>query len=543
MSSELNLRAAALAALLAIASSSTSASGTTPQLACEALAQLSLPDTKITLVQALPAGTNASPVGTVTRAICRVAGTVAPAINFEVWMPSTGDWNGRLVGYGGGGLSGSIGYGDLRSGITAGYATTSTDTGHVSTDTAWLSDIGRENDNGHRGIHEMTVKAKAIIAAYYGQGAAYAYFNGCSSGGGQAMMEAWRYPSDYDGILAGDPNWRPTRNRGGSHIYAWQVTHQDPAATIPAAKLTTINNAVLAKCDALDGVVDGVIEDPRVCNFQPSTLACPAGTDATSCLTPAQLTAVKKLYADVRFNDGRLIYERFQFGAEINWGSRILGATPSQAGYDFFRYGVLKDPSFDFRYFDLDASQKLADKLYGDALNVGDADMRPFARKGGKLLMYHGWADGQIQPYNTTDYYEAMVEFFSRNDHHHGGYGHRGQGHDNNNRNDNDDDRGLARVQSFARLFMVPGMGHCGGGPGTDKFDGQGTLVNWVEKGIAPATITASHQTNGVVDKTRPLCPYPQVAVYKGSGSTNDAANFSCKDQRRSLVRKYESPF
>jgi feruloyl esterase len=496
------------------------------QATCESLLELSLPDTTITLAQSLPAGGNPNPVGTLPRAVCRVAGTVAPKINFEVWMPSSGDWNGKFQGVGNGGLAGSISYGAMRNALGTGYATASTDTGHVSSDTAWFTDAQQTIDNGYRAIHEMTVKAKAIVRAYYGERPRFSYFNGCSTGGGQGFMEAQRYPRDYDGILAGAPNWRPTRLRAGGHVWAWVATHKDPAATIPAAKLPVMGNAVLAQCDALDGVADGVIEDPRKCGFDPGALLCAQGQDPATCLTAPQVEAVRKLYQGARNpNTGAQIFPGYARGVEFGWNSLIGGANPFGAGYEFFRWAVFRDPAYDFRNFDFDAHVALADELFGPILNADSPDLRRFARAGGKMLIYHGWADPLIPTYNTLEYYDGLLDFF--------GHGHRG-------RRDDRDDEALERVQRFARLFLIPGMGHCSGGPGTDTFDGMGALERWVEKGHPPRSIVASHLTNGVVDKTRPLCLYPKVAVYKGSGSTNDAASFVCRDPDRRPRRGHD---
>src|SRR4051812_9294884 len=286
----MNQTAAVVAAsLLALSSpSAQAAKPVTPNapIRCEDLSHVVLPDTTITLAQTLPAGANANPVGTLALPICRVAGTVAPAIKFEVWMP-TDQWNGKFQGVGNGGLAGSIGYGAMRTALTTGYATASTDTGHVSGDTLWFRNNQQVIDNGYRGIHEMTVKAKAIIDAYYGQGAQYSYFNGCSTGGGQGFAEVQRYPADYDGVLAGAPNYRPTRLRSGAHVWSWVTVRPQPLGTpavniLPSSVLPTINNAVLDACDALDGVPDRVIEDPRRCNVDPATIAGLSGAQVTA---------------------------------------------------------------------------------------------------------------------------------------------------------------------------------------------------------------------------------------------------------------------
>ena len=486
-----------------------------PQIACEELAKLVLPDTTITLAQSLPAGANAAPVGTIPLAICRVAGTVAPQIKFEVWLPA-GGWNGKFQGVGNGGLAGTIGYGAMRTALATGYATASTDTGHVSTDTTWFTNEQQTIDNGHRAIHEMTVKAKAIIQAFYGERERYAYFNGCSTGGGQGFMSVQRYPRDYDGVLAGAPNWIPTRLRAGGHVWAWVATHKDPAATIPAAKLQLIGDAVLARCDARDGVVDGVIEDPRTCDFNPDQLLCKQGQDPAMCLTAPQVGAVHKLYDGARNpNTGERIFPGYARGVEFGWNALIGGATPFGAGYEFFRHAVFQDPSYDFRNFDFDAHVALADEKFGPIINADNPDLSRFARQGGKLLIYHGWADPLIPTYNSLDYYDRLLDFFGD--------------HDRRRHDDAHDREALQRVQKFARMFLIPGMGHCSGGRGTDTFDGMAVLEQWVEKGKAPKQIVASHLTNGVVDKTRPLCLYPRVAVYKGAGDTNDAASFVCR--------------
>lgn len=496
-----------------------------PQIACEKLAQtLSLPDTTITLAQSVPAGTVLpSPVpasvGAIPIPICRVAGTVWPQIKFEVWMPD-GGWNGKFQGVGNGGLAGSITYAAMRTALLTGYATASTDTGHVSTDITWFTNEQQTIDNGHRGIHEMTVKAKAIVRAYYGERERYAYFNGCSTGGGQGFMEVQRYPEDYDGVLAGAPNWIPTRLRAGGHVWAWVATHKDPATTIPTtgtgSKLPLMGNAVLAQCDARDGVTDGVIEDPRTCTFNPDELLCKQGQDPATCLSPAQVGAVHKLYAGSKNpNTGEQIFPGYARGVEFGWNALIGGANPFGAGYEFFRWAVFQDPAFDFRTFDFDAHVTLADEKFGPIINADSPNLARFARRGGKLLIYHGWADPLIPTFNTLDYYGRLLEYF-------GDQGHRRHGVSH-------DHEALQRVQKFARLFLIPGMGHCSGGRGTDTFDGMGVLEKWVEEGKAPKRILASHLTSGVVDKTRPLCLYPRVAEYKGSGDTNDAANFECR--------------
>jgi feruloyl esterase len=482
-----------------------------------------LRDTAITLVESLPAGANANPVGTIALPICRIAGTVTGGstphaesqIKFEVWLP-TAQWNGKFQGVGNGGLAGSIGYGAMRTALTTGYATASTDTGHVSGDTAWFRNDQAVIDNGYRGIHEMTVKAKAIIEAFYADRPKYSYFNGCSTGGGQGFAEAQLYPHDYDGILAGAPNYRPTRLRSGAHVWSWVTTRPQPIGTtpqniLPASVLPTIGNAVLAACDTLDGVKDNVIEDPRRCTFDPAGIPS---------LSAAQVEALRKLYAGSKDPaTGQEIFPGYARGAEFGWNGLFGGANPFGAANDFLRNTLFWDPitlglTYDFRSFDFHADVQRYDQLYGDILNAESVFLHPFAEQG-KLLVYHGWSDPLIPTYNTLEYWSRLVDY-------HGGK--KGEA------------EGFEKVDEFARLFLVPGMGHCSGGQNrpTDTFDGMGALERWVEQGIAPEVIAASHLTAGVVDKTRPLCLYPRVAVFVGSdgtnpAQTNNAANFECR--------------
>jgi feruloyl esterase len=508
----MNQTAAVVAAsLLALSSpSAQAAKPVTPNapIRCEDLSHVVLPDTTITLAQTLPAGANANPVGTLALPICRVAGTVAPAIKFEVWMP-TEQWNGKFQGVGNGGLAGSISYGALRTALLTGYATASTDTGHVSSDTTWFRNTQQVIDNGHRGTHEMTVKAKAIIDAFYGKAPQYSYFNGCSTGGGQGFAEAQRYPDDYDGILAGAPNYRPTRLRSGAHVWSWVTVRPQPVGTpavniLPATVLPAINNAVLEACDTLDGVADRVIEDPRRCTVDAATIGAKAN------LSAAQISALGKLYGGSKDPlTSEAIFPGYARGAEGGWNGLFGGANPFGAANDFLRntlfFGMA---NYDFRSFDFHVDTMRYDQQYAGMLNAESLDLDAFAGRGGKMLVYHGWADPLIPTYNTLEYWAGLVDYYG---------GHRNE------------HAGFEQVDKFARLFLIPGMGHCSGGAGTDTFDGMGALEQWVEKGQAPKRIVASHLTAGVVDKTRPLCQYPRVATYKGDGDINDALNFVCR--------------
>jgi feruloyl esterase len=476
---------------------------------CDSLATLGLPHSKVTLAQAVPAGQLTLPAGAVPSfpgfpppnfgnlpAFCRVAATLKPTndseIKIEVWMPASG-WNRKLESVGNGAWAGSIGYRDLASAVAAGYAAASTDTGHSETTAVFV--VGHPEklvDFAYRAIHEMTIASKAIAAAYYGTAPDRSYFNGCSTGGRQALTEAQRYPADYDGIVAGAAANYPTHLQG-AQVWTTEITNQNDGY-IPAAKYPLIHNAVLEACDALDGVKDRVLEDPRRCHFDPQTIAC-KGPDAPNCLTPAQVEVARKIYA----GPGATIFPGLERGSELGWAT-LSGPKPMALAAETYQYLVFKDPNWDYRTFDPARDIALADKVAGPMMNAIDPDLKPFFEHGGKLLMYHGWADPGIAPENSLNYFSSVEDAIG----------------------------GKLKASNSIRLFMVPGMGHCAGGDGTDDFDKIGTLAAWVETGQAPDRISASHKTKGVVDRTRPLCTYPETAHYKGSGSTDDAANFVC---------------
>jgi tannase/feruloyl esterase len=342
-------------------------------------------------------------------------------------------------------------------------------------------------------VHEMTVAAKAIVAAYYDSAPKYAYFNGCSTGGRQALTEAQRYPNDYDGILAGAPAIYTSRLQG-MQVWAAKTVHKDTASYIPPSKYPAIHAAVLQQCDALDGIKDGVLDDPTKCTVNLNALACKEGS-ASSCLTAPQIEAASKLYA------GPKLFPGLEPGSELEWKT-LSGKKPMSLATDVYKYLVFNNPTWDFRTIKPETDFPLAENALGISMDSTDPNLKPFVDHGGKLLMYHGWSDPGIPPLNTVQYYKKVVDTIGGSD----------------------------RASNSIRLFMVPGMNHCRGGAGTDRFDGIAALARWVENGKAPDHIDASHQNaEKKVDRTRPLCPYPQVATYKGSGSTDDAANFSCK--------------
>lgn len=481
---------------------------------CEDLALIVLPGTVITTAERVTSGSFSAPGSSnalAVPAICRIAGTVSPAIRFEVWLPEDEAWNGRFQAVGGGGLAGVISYSAMAEAVRDGYASASTDTGHVVSDTTWLADNQRRIDYGYRAIHEMTVKAKAIVEARYGTASEYDYFNGCSTGGRQGLMEAQRYPEDYDGIVSGAPVNTFTHLHIGQ-LWTAHATLGKPGAVLTRDDLAMVMNAVLDQCDANDGVTDGFLTDPRTCHFDPKVLQCNSGrTDA--CLAAPQVEALEMIYRGaMNPRTGAPIYPGLEPGGE--------GAQPGNAGWaslmngkDVFAYDraviggmTFEDPDWDWRTFDFDHDVDAVDgKLYG-VLNAINPDLRDFKAHGGKLIVYHGWSDPGVMPQRTVDFHQEIVDFAAK-----------ATGED-----------GRAFTDDYLRLFMMPGMGHCSGGNGPDKADFMGAIAAWVEGGEAPARITASKIEDGKVTMTRPLCPHPQVARYKGRGDTNDARSFEC---------------
>jgi feruloyl esterase len=490
---------------------------------CAALAALDLANTKITQATAIRAqpeyivpGTEQNPPerGGPTRIVtpfCRVAGVIAPAIRFEVWLPLEG-WNGRFEGVGNGAFSGAVPYPAMAAALARGYAVGGTDTGHQSsfTDAEWTQsarglDTEILADWAHRGEHEMSVKSQQVVRAMYGKGAHHSYFVGCSSGGHQALTEAQRYPQDYDGILAGAPANYWTHLMAGQLWYGL-ATRVDAATNLeaPVNKLPAIHDAALQACDAADGVKDGVIENPLACRFDPQVLAC-QGADSAACLSAPQVQALRKIYGNAQGRDATKIFPGLAPGGEMGWPSMSANQVPF--AQTFYRYIVFQNPEWNYASMKIAADVAYADQHVGAIVNSNDADLRPFRARGGKLIQYHGWNDPLISPYNSVDYYEAVVAKV-------GG--------------DQPREAALADVQTFHRLFMVPGMTHCRGGDGTDSFDGLDALTQWVEHGTAPDKLTAAKLIEGKSVRTRPLCPYPQVARYRGSGSTDTEASFEC---------------
>lgn len=463
-----------------------------------------------------------------TPPFCRVVGVARPTsdseINFEVWIP-LGRQSFALLGEGNGGYSGALPYLRMAYALRRGFATVGTDTGHTGSDLKFGAGHPEKIvDWGHRAIHVMTESAKHIIAEYSGRPPLHSYFEGCSTGGGQALSEAQRYPGDYDGIIAGDPgNNRVHLNVG--FLWAFAATHDSEGnPLLPSEKLPLISKAAVAVCDGLDGIVDGVIADPPSCHFDPALLLCKGGED-DQCLTAQEVAAVKKVYAGPRNpRTGELIIAGYSPGSESpagdvwaqGWKRYITGPKePMRA--DFWRYWVFNDANWDWRKFDYDHDVAFADAKLA-AVNATDTNLSAFRTRGGKLLMYAGWADPTGPPMDAVQYYTSVMKRLG----------------------------GKRQTDSFFRLFMVPGMAHCDYGPGPNIFggigprsaDGQGdpahdilaALVLWVEKGRAPNQIIASRVNNNIADRTRPLCPYPQKARWTGQGNSDAATSFRCED-------------
>lgn len=479
---------------------------------CNSTATLSLPDTKVTTAAEVAAGAfvppgpargggAANPYASLP-AFCRVAATLTPSadsdIKIEVWLPAAG-WNGKFMAVGNGGWTGSIAYPAMADALRRGYATSSTDTGHVGGSASFgMGHPEKVIDFAYRSEHEMTVKAKAIIDAFYGSAPKFSYWNGCSAGGRQAMKAAQMFPGDYDGIIAGSPglDWS---GRTAQAVRIAQALQKEEARLTPE-KTKLLHSAVVAACDANDGVKDGLVENPLACTFDPGVLACKGGEEP-GCLTPAQVDAVRLIYSPIVDAKTKREIPGLARGSELGWTDQGWSAAARATGLDHFRYLVFADPQWDLQKFDVATDVARLTAGESGVIDARDPNLKPFFDRGGKLIQYHGWSDPQITPLASVAYFNHVASTLG----------------------------GASQVHGSYRLFMAPGMAHCGGGAGPNDFDELAALEQWVEQGKAPDAIIASHARDGKVDRTRPLCPYPQVASYKGSGSIDDAANFVCK--------------
>jgi feruloyl esterase len=488
-------------------------------------------NTSITSATAVPAGGFVTPAGQTLAglpAFCRVIGVSRPTsdsnINFEVWLPSD-SWNGKFLSSGEGGYAGTLNYtragldGGLDNLIRRGYATASTDTGHVSTDDNWaIAHPEKVVDYAYRAKHLVTVAAKGVVAAFYGRPATHAYFNSCSNGGRQGLMEVQRYPEDYDGVVVGAPwNFQSHSNAG----FVWDAQALDaPGAAIPAAKLPAIHAAAIAACDAQDGLADSLIEDPRTCAFEPAALLC-KGAENDQCLTEPQAAALQKLYDGPKHpRTGAAIFPGWARGGELGWARSVVGRDVTNLGRTYFSKLVFEKPEWDFRTFNFDSDLALAESKIGKLADAIEPDLSAAKRRGVKIIQYHGWNDQTLQPGYSPAYYERVTAAMG----------------------------GPANTRDFYRLFMVPGMAHCYFGPGANSFGGVGqqsppardalhdiqtAMENWVEKGEAPNRLIATKYVDDAAETTavkftRLLCPYPSVARYNKSGDPNDAGSFVC---------------
>jgi len=472
---------------------------------CEQLAaSLKLTNAKVTSAEAVTSGTfmeqkNLPP-------FCRVQLTLTPSsdsdIKSELWLPLN-NWNGKFQQVGNGAWAGSIQYGALAEGLRRGYATASTDAGHTGTDASFaMGHPEKLKDFGYRAVHETAAQSKSTITNFYGMAPKLSYFNGCSGGGRMAFQEAQRFPADFDAILAGAPGYNRV-NQSVWMLMNAKATLDNPASFIPPAKYAVLHRAALDACDAQDGLKDGLISEPLSCHVDPAVLQCGGSrvlSDPANCLTAPQVEAARKLYAGVTNpKTGERIFPRLEPGSELSWGGPAGGPEPLAVGADLFKFVVFKDPKWDFRKFDLARDYDAVHKVDSLDLSPTSPDLEAFVARGGKLLIYQGWADQNVAPQSTVDYYNNVARTI-----------------------------GQQQVDDSVRLFFAPGMAHCGGGEGPNVFDALASLEQWREQGKAPTSILATHSTNGKVDRSRPLCPFPQVARYKGNGSIDDAANFVC---------------
>jgi len=508
---------------------------------CQNLPQLKLRDTVITSAESVPAGPFKLPPGLIPSidlpAFCRVRGEIRPSadshIKFEVWMPLEG-WNAKFEQMGNGGLAGSINLLTLGNEMKRGFASAGTDDGHEGqgTDASWaLGHPEKIKDFGYRAVHETNVKAKQIVAAFYKKPARYAYFNGCSEGGREALMEAQRFPTDFNGILAGAPAHYWTELMAA---FAWNAQAlNDSASFLSPAKRSAVENAAIAACGTQDGVADKFIKDPLRCHFDPAVLLC-KDADSDTCLTQKQVDAIKKIYAGpINPVTGKQISPGYEPGAEAEPGlpgiataSYIFGAGPGlslDAAFSSSFYGgfVFQNPKWSFTQLNFERDIATTDEKVGSMLNAADPDLTALRSHGGKLIQYHGWNDGSPPPLASVNYFQSVSAKMG----------------------------GAAKTRDFYRLFMVPGMMHCGQGPGPNTFGNLFDLApaqdpdrnifialqNWVESGVAPDRVVAvkykgDDPTKGVA-LSRPLCPFPQQARWNGKGDTSDAANWTCSSQ------------
>ena len=489
--------------------SSSPAGAATSGRSCESLASLALPHAKITSAELVAAGAFKAPNAgrgaaayAQLPAFCRVAATLTPAhdsdIKMEIWLPAE-NWNGKFLAVGNGGWAGTISLDAVATGLRRGYAAASNDTGHSDAGAEFALSQDKLIDFAYRAMHVMTVQSKTIVGAFYNRPPRLSYYQGCSTGGRQGMMEAQRYPDDFDAIVAGAPVYNMVHLNVSQTALQVQML-KNPERIVPPNKVTLVANAATAACDANDGVKDDIINDPRACKFDPGTLACKAGDEA-HCLTAGEVESARQLYAPVKNASGQVVYPGRSPGVESGWAARIpvAGKPVSPLWGDMPRFVGHRDANWDAMSFDLDKDLALTLKN-ASFIEAGDPNLSKFKARGGKLLLWHGWADPGPAPENTINYYSQAAKASG------------------------------GSQDDWMRLFLLPGVAHCGGGVGPDQADFLGAMERWREEGMAPAQIAASRNAgrSGLTPMTRPLCPFPQIAKYKGTGSTDEAANFVC---------------
>lgn len=514
------VRTAAVSVVLALLMPAQEPASAAP-VACERLASLRLSNASITFAGEVAPGAFTLPPPAdpargnppaAVRAVaalptfCRATATSRPTsdseIKVEVWLPVSG-WNGKLQAVGNGGWAGTIPYAAMATALAGGYAAAGTDTGHSTQGASFaLGHPEKLVDYAHRSLHELAVHAKAVVNGYYGSSPRVSLWNGCSTGGNQGLTLASMYPTDFDAIIAGAPP-DPRARLHAVRVLAHRIVHRTPGSYIPPDKYRILHEAVMNACDARDGVKDGILATPQSCRFDPKVVQC-KGADVASCLTAEQVETARALYSDVKHpRTGEVLYPPLlQPGSELMWGT-LAGPQPYVNAVEPYKFLVAKDPAWDPASFHPERDIEAMDRD-GAVLNTVTPNLKPFFARGGKLLMYHGWNDQQVPATSSINYFTRVLDAVGKN-----------------------------TAGTSIQLYMVPGMNHCQGGVGTDNFDKVAAIEEWIASGKAPSQIVARHVTDGKVDRTRALCPYPQVPVYKGSGSTEDATNFACRDEGR----------
>jgi feruloyl esterase len=498
------------------------------QQSCESLKSIKVPNITITSVEAGGPGyqlkSEAGMMGmpsmggmAVSAPFCRVQAFSAPSsdshIGIEIWLPDAAKWNGKFLAAGNPGFIGSLSSSGLAQTMQKGYVAAGTDTGHVDQGFEWA--IGHPEkwaDWGYRAVHEMTVLTKTLAKAYYGKPIKYSYWNSCHNGGNQGLNEAQRFPEDFDGIVANDPAYYISHLQSGSLYISW-VNLKDGAKApgyISPAKVDVLHKAAIAACDEKDGLKDGLIENPPSCKFDPATIQC-KGADADNCLTAAQVDTARKIYTGAKFKDGAPIYAGYEPGSELNWNF-MIEKDPFSVNLAYFKGMVFENKDWDYHTFDVDKDTRLAINKTGKYVDGNNPDLKPFKKAGGKIIMISSWNSQALAPRQYVEYYKSVEKAVG----------------------------GRRQTEDFARMFAIPGGGGCVGFMGNgDDFPAFDAIQKWVEEGKAPDKIIVQYHeagsggaggmgVAGIVYRTRPVCPYPQVSKYNGSGDINDAANFRC---------------